>query len=118
MAVKPFVPHPKRPLNFLARLPYWLLAAILLAVLFLWQITADATYTIIFRAVVKGIGTTVTVTLIASVSRNVDSHGHHSSFHQAMTDLTGNLCFSYPGPNIYCGDLYRVDCHFAEPSES
>ena len=65
MSVKPSIPRRNRPANLLVRLPYWLLAAILLAVLFLGQITADATYTIIFRAVVKGIGTTVTVTLIA-----------------------------------------------------
>ncbi len=51
--------------HFLARLPYWLLAAILLAILFLWKVFTSANYTIIFNAVIKGVGTTLWVTLIA-----------------------------------------------------
>lgn len=53
------------PVNRLARLPYWLLAAILLGVLLLWNILADADYTLIFNAVVKGVWVTVYVCLIA-----------------------------------------------------
>lgn len=57
--------HQKDSNSFLARLPYWLLFAILLSILFLWKILTDANYTVIFGAVVKGIGTTLAVTLIA-----------------------------------------------------
>lgn len=51
--------------NRLARLPYWLLAAILLGILFLWIMLTRAEYQVILRAVVNGIGTTIYVTLIA-----------------------------------------------------
>lgn len=51
--------------NRLARLPYWLLAAILLGILFLWIMVTREGYQVILRAVVKGVGTTVYVTLIA-----------------------------------------------------
>ncbi len=51
--------------NRLARLPYWLLAAILLGILFLWIMLTREGYEVILRAVVKGVGTTVYVTLIA-----------------------------------------------------
>ena len=49
----------------LSRLPYWLLAAILLAVYFLWVIATNGDYQVIFSATVKGMGTTIYVTLIA-----------------------------------------------------
>ena len=70
MAVQPSNPalklrRQKNASSFLARLPYWLLLAILLAVLFLWRLLTDANYTIIFGAVVQGIGVTLAVTLIA-----------------------------------------------------
>lgn len=51
--------------NRLAQLPYWLLAAILLGILFLWVMFTREGYEVILRAVVKGVGTTVYVTLIA-----------------------------------------------------
>lgn len=51
--------------NRLARLPYWLLAAILLALYFLWVIASDGNYRIIFSATARGVGTTIYVTLIA-----------------------------------------------------
>jgi polar amino acid transport system permease protein len=51
--------------NVLARLPYWLLATILLGVLLLWTILTDANYNVIFNAVATGISQTVYVTLIA-----------------------------------------------------
>jgi len=53
------------PTNRLARLPYWLLAALLLGVLLLWNILADANYALIFSAVVKGVWVTIYVCLIA-----------------------------------------------------
>jgi polar amino acid transport system permease protein len=52
----------------LSRLPVWLLAALLLAVYFLWIVASDADYRIIFRATAQGIGTTIYVSLIAYVA--------------------------------------------------
>jgi polar amino acid transport system permease protein len=49
----------------LARMPVWLLAALLLAVYFLWIVATDADYRIIFRATIEGVGTTIYVSLIA-----------------------------------------------------
>ncbi len=49
----------------LSRLPYWLVAALLLAVFFLWSIVNNGDYRVIFDATVKGVGTTVYVSLIA-----------------------------------------------------
>jgi polar amino acid transport system permease protein len=54
-----------RPADFLARLPYWLLAAILLGIFFLWHVFNDADYTVIFRAVIMGVGNTLWVTFVA-----------------------------------------------------
>ena len=45
--------------------PYWLLAAVLLAILFLWLIVNDGDYTIIFTALQKGVLTTVWVSAVA-----------------------------------------------------
>lgn len=45
--------------------PFWLLAAILLAVFFAWLIAEDGNYTLIFRALVAGIGTTLWVSGVA-----------------------------------------------------
>jgi polar amino acid transport system permease protein len=47
------------------RVPYWLLAAIALGVYFLWHVFNDANYTIIFNAVITGVGNTLWVTLVA-----------------------------------------------------
>lgn len=60
-----FTPSHHTPVNRLARLPYWLLAATLLGVLLLWNILADADYALIFDAVVKGVWVTLYVCLIA-----------------------------------------------------
>jgi polar amino acid transport system permease protein len=49
----------------LSRLPYWLLAAMLLAVILLWGIANDQDYRVIFNAVRKGLGTTIYVSLVA-----------------------------------------------------
>ena len=51
--------------SFLSRLPWWLLFATLLAVLFLWQIIADDDYAVIFRALVSGLSVTLFVALVA-----------------------------------------------------
>lgn len=48
----------------LSRLPYWLLAAILLAVIFSWNITSNEGNRIIFDAVRKGLWTTIYVSLV------------------------------------------------------
>ncbi|HUV32381.1 MAG TPA: ABC transporter permease subunit, partial [Devosiaceae bacterium] len=45
--------------------PWWLLAAALVTVVFLWFIVADRDYSIIFRALSKGIATTLYVTAVA-----------------------------------------------------
>lgn len=55
----------RSPSDFFSRLPYWLLAAILLGVLLLWNILTDAGYNVIFSAVVKGVFVTIYVCLIA-----------------------------------------------------
>src|SRR5690606_12657679 len=57
-------PRPPRPSLF-ARLPYWLLAILLLFVLGLWAITTDQTYANIFRTLSGGVLTTLWVTLLA-----------------------------------------------------
>lgn len=51
--------------NWLARLPYWLLGAILFGVFFLIVMATREGYQVILRAVTKGIWTTIYVTLIA-----------------------------------------------------
>jgi polar amino acid transport system permease protein len=45
--------------------PYWLVAATLLAVLFLWLIAADSDYRIIFKALRHGVLVTLWVTIVA-----------------------------------------------------
>ena len=45
--------------------PYWLLAAVLLGVVFLWLIVADGNYAIIFRALRQGVVTTIWVSVVA-----------------------------------------------------
>ncbi|RME63709.1 MAG: amino acid ABC transporter permease, partial [Caldilineae bacterium] len=52
-------------LEFLDKLPYWLVTAILLGVILLWNILTDADYNVIFNAVVKGVSVTIYVCLIA-----------------------------------------------------
>lgn len=54
-----------RPPSLLSRVPWWLLAIVLLFVLGFWAIGNDATYSQIFNAVSAGIGTTLWVTGIA-----------------------------------------------------
>ena len=51
--------------NRLSRLPYWLLAAILLGIFFLWVMLTGADYRVILYAVAQGVKVTVSVTLVA-----------------------------------------------------
>jgi polar amino acid transport system permease protein len=51
--------------NRLSRLPYWLLAAILLGILFLWIMLTNVSYEVILKAISAGVVVTVYVTLIA-----------------------------------------------------
>ncbi|HMN28685.1 MAG TPA: amino acid ABC transporter permease [Caldilineaceae bacterium] len=51
--------------HWLARVPYWLVVALALALWFLWFVSQDANYTVIFQAVVAGVATTLWVTLVA-----------------------------------------------------
>ncbi len=53
------------PSRLLSRLPYWLLFAIGIAIVLLWNISTDDTYTLIFSALLTGVGMTLLVTLVA-----------------------------------------------------
>ncbi|MCY3708327.1 MAG: amino acid ABC transporter permease [Caldilineaceae bacterium] len=55
----------RSPADYLARLPYWLLLALLLGALLLWSLLADEDYNLIFNAVSKGVGVTLYVCLIS-----------------------------------------------------
>ena len=46
-------------------IPYWLLAIILLGVIFAWVITADGDYALIFNALRKGVFVTLWVSFVA-----------------------------------------------------
>ena len=63
----PFEP-PSRTVRvgrFMVRTPLWLVAATILAVVFLWVLLTDPSYEVIFGAVLEGVWITVKVTLIA-----------------------------------------------------
>lgn len=63
-------PAPGRALpvtHTLARFPWWLIAVLLLAVLFAWQVMTDANYQTIFQALLSGLWITLRVTAIAYV---------------------------------------------------
>lgn len=62
---RPFRSHLLPFTDRLSRLPYWLLAAILLAVVFFWVIVDNADYRVIFFAVSKGMWTTIYVSAIS-----------------------------------------------------
>lgn len=55
----------RTPADYFARLPYWLLTALLLGVFLLWNLLADADYRLIFNAVSRGVGVTLYVCLLA-----------------------------------------------------
>ena len=56
------------PVASFSRLPYWLLAIMLLGVLAVWSVVREEDYRIIFRAVSRGIATTLYVSVIAYVA--------------------------------------------------
>ena len=56
------------PVASFSRLPYWLLAIMLLGVLAVWSVVREEDYRIIFRAVSRGIVTTLYVSVIAYVA--------------------------------------------------
>lgn len=49
----------------LRQLPWWVLFALLLAVIFLWQVSTDSTYQEVFNTVTAGVGLTILVTIVA-----------------------------------------------------
>lgn len=55
-------PAPRRPRR---EIPYWLLAIVLLGVIFAWLITADGDYAIIFGALRRGVVVTLWVSFVA-----------------------------------------------------
>lgn len=61
------MPPPVRAGGALDRVPWWLVAAVVLAVAFGLAIAADEDYAAIFRVVSAGIGTTVFVSVVAFV---------------------------------------------------
>ncbi len=66
MAVETQAPPRRHPFyEYLDRLPYWLLAAAFLGLLLLWHIATDADYQVIFKAVLRGLSTTIWVTLVS-----------------------------------------------------
>ena len=65
MPPKPRESHLVPATNWLTRLPYWLLAMILLGILFLGVMLTNESYTVILKAVAQGVYVTVYVTLIA-----------------------------------------------------
>ncbi len=64
----PTIPNPPRASragSVWARTPLWLVAAAVLAVIFLWVLLTDPDYEVIFQAVLQGVGVTIKVTLIS-----------------------------------------------------
>ncbi|QQR38824.1 amino acid ABC transporter permease [Devosia rhizoryzae] len=59
------MPRPHRNPSLFARLPYWLLAILLLFVIGLWAITTNDTYSSIFNTLSGGVVTTLWVTLLS-----------------------------------------------------
>ena len=62
-------PSPRQPLSTLSKIhqrtPYWLIAAIVLGILFAVLIITDEAYTVIFDAVKQGVVITIKVSIIA-----------------------------------------------------
>ena len=57
----------RSPADLFARLPYWLIVAVLIGIFMLWEILTDADYRIIFDAVSRGVGVTIYVCIVAYV---------------------------------------------------
>jgi polar amino acid transport system permease protein len=58
--------RPSKP-SLISRLPWWLLTATLLGLVFVWQMIADEGYRTILSALVNGVGVTLFVSLVAFV---------------------------------------------------
>jgi polar amino acid transport system permease protein len=58
-------PPPAARVDRVRRIPYWLVAAVILAIFFLWVMLTDPDYQVILAAVIQGVRVTVTVTIIA-----------------------------------------------------
>ena len=65
LATRPRESHLAPVTRVLDRVPYWLLAAILIGLLFVWVIVNSADYRTIFSAVSRGVVTTIYVSLVA-----------------------------------------------------
>ena len=53
--------------DWLSRLPYWLLVALLLAAIMIWVVVSNPNYQVIFDAVRQGVWTTIYVSVISYV---------------------------------------------------
>src|SRR5215218_6829143 len=60
-------PSRSKTQTVLDRTPYWLLAAMLLGVLFVWHIQSDESYKVIFATVAKGLWVTIWVTVVSFI---------------------------------------------------
>jgi polar amino acid transport system permease protein len=66
--IVPNIPPPSRAPragSVWARTPLWLVAAVILGLVFLWVLLTDPDYEVIFSALLKGVGVTIRVTLIS-----------------------------------------------------
>lgn len=61
----PAIPSGRAGTRGMARVPFWLIAALILGLIFLVVMLTDADYRVILAAVIKGVGVTVKVTIIA-----------------------------------------------------
>ncbi len=64
-ASTPRAPSRHAAYTLFERIPYWLLAAILLGLLFAWRIQTDESYSVIFATVSKGVWVTIWVTIVS-----------------------------------------------------
>lgn len=74
-ASQPFRSHLIPATDRLSRLPYWLLAALLLGLLASWTIATNENYRIIFAAVSKGVWTTIYVSSVSYIFATVGGLG-------------------------------------------
>ncbi len=74
----PIKPRRQPVFDWLERMPWWLLVAILLGALMLWLFLTNADYQVIFRAVSQGVVTTIWVTLVSFAGALVVGRGNHS----------------------------------------
>ena len=60
-------PSSSKTQTVLTRMPYWLIAAMLLGLFFIWHIQSDESYRVIFATVAKGLWVTVWVTIVSYI---------------------------------------------------